>query len=184
MTPLYGGIEGGGTKFICVVGSGPGDIRAETRFPTTTPEETLGQAIDFFQQQRQCTGGWRRSVWPALGRWTPTRPRRATAASSRRPSPAGPGADVVSALEEAFGVPVGFDTDVNGAALAEWRWGAAQGCDPVLYLTIGTGIGGGALVNGQAAARADPPGDGAHSHPARPPARSLPRRLSLPWRLL
>ena len=52
-------------------------------------------------------------------------------------------------LKEAFGVPVGFDTDVNGAALAEWRWGAAQGCDPVLYLTIGTGIGGGVLVNGK-----------------------------------
>ncbi len=56
---------------------------------------------------------------------------------------------MVAPLEDAFGVPVGFDTDVNGAALAEARWGAAQGCDPVLYLTIGTGIGGGVLVNGK-----------------------------------
>ena len=56
MAEYYGGIEGGGTKFVCVVASGPDDIRAETRFPTTTPEETISRAIEFFQQEgAQCS---------------------------------------------------------------------------------------------------------------------------------
>jgi fructokinase len=55
-TPLFGGIEGGGTKFVCAIGTGPQDIRAETRFPTTTPEETLARAIDFFKQQEEKLG--------------------------------------------------------------------------------------------------------------------------------
>ena len=149
MTPLYGGIEGGGTKFICVVGGGPGDIRAETRFPTTMPRETLAQAIDFFRQQQAVHG---RLDAIGLACFGPLDPDPASPAYGRiqpTPKPGWTGADVVAPLVEAFGLPVGFDTDVNGAALAEARWGAAQGCDPVLYLTIGTGIGGGALVNGR-----------------------------------
>ena len=51
MTQLYGGIEAGGTKFVCAVGSGPDDLRDEIRFPTTTPQETIGRAIAYFQQQ-------------------------------------------------------------------------------------------------------------------------------------
>lgn len=149
MAELYGGVEGGGTKFVCAVGSGPGDIRAEVRFPTTTPEETLGKAIDFFRAQESIHGPLSalgiacfgpldpNPASPGYGRILPTPKLRWT------------GADLVSPFREAFGVPIGFDTDVNGAALGEWRWGAAQGCDPALYLTIGTGIGGGALVNGR-----------------------------------
>jgi fructokinase len=52
-------------------------------------------------------------------------------------------------MEAEFRVPIGFDTDVNGAALGEQRWGAGQGKNTILYITVGTGIGGGALVNGQ-----------------------------------
>jgi fructokinase len=145
MTPLYGGIEGGGTKFVCAVGSGPSDILAEVRFPTTTPEETLGKAIAFFKQQGElaalgvaCFGPLDPDpASPTFGRILPT------------PKPGWTNADVVGALKTGLGLPVGFDTDVNGAALAEWRWGAGRGCDPVLYLTIGTGIGGGAVVNGK-----------------------------------
>ena len=55
-TQLFGGIEGGGTKFVCAVGTGPDDIRAETRFPTTTPEETMAKAVDFFKQQEADLG--------------------------------------------------------------------------------------------------------------------------------
>lgn len=142
--PLLGGMEGGGTKFVCAVGTGPDDVRAETRFATTTPAATLAQALEFFRAHPigalgvACFGPLDpdpRS--PTYGHILPT------------PKPGWSHANVVGPLRAALGVPVAFDTDVNGAALAEWRWGAAQGCDPALYLTIGTGIGGGALVNGQ-----------------------------------
>jgi fructokinase len=145
---LFGGIEGGGTKFICAVGTGPGDVRAEMRFPTTTPQETLSRAIAFFKEQERSFGSL-----SALGVATfgPIDPRLDSPTYGKvlpTPKPGWTGADIVSALRAAFDIPIGFDTDVNGAALAEWRWGAAQGCDPVVYLTIGTGIGGGILING------------------------------------
>ena len=145
MKPLFGGIEGGGTKFVCAVGTSPDDVRAETRFPTTTPAETLGKAIEFFNQFDglsaigvACFGPLDPHLAsPTYGQILPT------------PKPGWTNADIVGTLRSALALPIVFDTDVNGAALAEARWGAAQGCDPVLYLTIGTGIGGGALVNGK-----------------------------------
>jgi fructokinase len=79
-------------------------------------------------------------------------PRPASATFGRillTPKPGWAHADIVATLRAAFGVPIAFDTDVNGAALGEWRWGAARGLDTFVYLTIGTGIGGGALVNGK-----------------------------------
>ena len=146
---LYGGIEAGGTKFVCIVGSGPDDIRAETRFPTTMPEETLQQAVDFFHQQ-QSQHGKLAAVGvasfgpldlhldsPTYGHILPT------------PKPGWTDADVVGILRTALALPVGFETDVNAAALSESRWGAGQGVDTLLYLTIGTGVGGGALANGR-----------------------------------
>lgn len=148
-TLLFGGIEGGGTKFVCAVGSGPDDLRAETRFPTTTPEETIAHALAFFQEQQAIHGALAAIGIACFG---PLDPRPASSTFGRilpTPKPGWTNADLLSPFRAAFGVPVGFDTDVNGAALAEARWGAAQGCDPVLYLTIGTGIGGGFLVNGQ-----------------------------------
>lgn len=146
---LFGGIEGGGTKFVCAVGSGPDDLRAETRFPTTTPEETIARALAFFQEQQAIHGALAAIGIACFG---PLDPRPASPTFGRilpTPKPGWTNADLVGPFRAAFGVPVGFDTDVNGAALGEARWGAAQGCDPVLYLTVGTGIGGGFLVNGQ-----------------------------------
>ncbi|HPH97848.1 MAG TPA: ROK family protein [Anaerolineaceae bacterium] len=145
MKPLFGGIEGGGTKCVCAVGSGPDDIQAETRFATTTPAETLEKAVNFFKQHEGLS---------ALGAafFGPLDPDRASPTYGRilpTPKPGWANADVVGRLRAEWDIPIGFDTDVNGAALAEWRWGAAQGEDPVIYLTVGTGIGGGALVNGQ-----------------------------------
>ena len=148
-SPLYGGIEGGGTKFVCAVGTGPDDIRAETRFPTTTPAETLQRAISFFKEQTEQIG-----PLSALGvaSFGPVDPDPASPKYGHilpTPKPGWSNADIVGPLRTALNLPVCFDTDVNGAALAEARWGAAQGCDPVLYVTIGTGIGGGILVNGK-----------------------------------
>lgn len=146
---LIGAIEAGGTKFVCSVGSGPDDLQPEIRYATTTPEESLGRAIAYFRERIAQDG-----PLAAIGVATfgPIDPHPDSADYGRittTPKPGWADTDVVGALQEAFGVPIGFDTDVNGAALAEGRWGAAQDLDTFIYLTIGTGIGGGAVVNGQ-----------------------------------
>jgi fructokinase len=148
MTTLYGGIEAGGTKFVCAVASGPGDVRAEVRFPTTTPAETIGRSIAFFQEQAA------QAPLAAIGiaAFGPVDPNPASPTFgyiTTTPKPGWANADFAGAVGRALGVPVGFDTDVNGAALGEHRWGAAQGLDTFLYLTIGTGVGGGGMVGGQ-----------------------------------
>jgi len=148
---LFGGIEGGGTKFVCAVSTEAGEILAETRFPTSTPDETLARAVDFFKEQTLILGSLAAIGVASFG---PLDPRPASATFGYilpTPKPGWAHADIVGPLRKAFDIPIAFDTDVNGAALGEWRWGAAKGLDTLIYLTIGTGIGGGALVNGQLA---------------------------------
>ncbi len=139
----YGGVEGGGTKFVCLVGTSPDDIRAETRIPTASADETLTTVVGFFADRDVDAVGVAHFGPLDLD---PTSPTYGHVISS--PKPGWSGADVVGTLGEALGVPVGLDTDVNGAALGESRWGVGQGLDPLLYVTIGTGIGGGAVING------------------------------------
>jgi fructokinase len=146
---LFGGIEGGGTKFVCAVGTGPDDIRAETRFPTTTPAETIGRAISFFQEQEKAFGRLSAVGFASFGPIDPDPVSPTYGYVLPTPKPDWSNSDVVGPLKKALNLPIGFDTDVNGAALSEARWGAAQGCNPVVYFTIGTGIGGGAVVNGK-----------------------------------
>jgi fructokinase len=146
--PIYGGIEGGGTKFICAVGTGPDDIRAEARFATTSPAETMDTAIRFFQQQEREKGPLSAIGVACFGPLDPDPGSASFGHILPTPKPGWSGADIVGPLRANFNLPIGFDTDVNGAALAEARWGAARGCNPTLYLTIGTGIGGGVLING------------------------------------
>ena len=145
---IFGGVEAGGTKFVCATGSGPDDIRGEVRFPTTTPSETLGRTIDFFKQQERDFGPLDSIGVASFGPLSPNRSAPDYGRVMSTPKPGWSNTDVVGPLVDAFGVPVGFDTDVNGAALGEWRWGAAQELDTFIYLTIGTGIGGGGLFNG------------------------------------
>jgi len=147
-SPLLGGIEGGGTKFVCAVGTGPEDIRAETRFPTTTPKETLDQAIAFFKQQELDLGALAAIGIASFGPLDPTPGSPTFGRIMPTPKPGWTNADIVSPFRAAFDIPIGFDTDVNSAALGEGRWGAGRGLDTFIYLTIGTGIGGGAVVNG------------------------------------
>jgi fructokinase len=145
---LYGGIEAGGTKFVCAVGSGPDDVRAEVRFATGAPEETISQAIAFFRQQQQDEPLTAIGV-AAFGPLDPD-PRSPTFGYiTTTPKPGWAQTNVVGPLRQVLGLPVGFDTDVNGAALGEQRWGAAQGLDTFVYLTVGTGLGGGGMVNGK-----------------------------------
>lgn len=149
MDALYGGIEAGGTKFVCAVGSGPGDVRAEVRFPTTDPDETLGRSIAFFQEQIAERGPLTAVGIAAFGPLDPNPASPTFGYITTTPKPGWANADLGGRIRQALGVPVGFDTDVNGAALGEWRWGAGQGIDNLVYFTIGTGIGGGAIVNGR-----------------------------------
>jgi fructokinase len=144
---LYGAIEAGGTKFVCAVGTGPEDLKAQARFPTTTPKETLARCIDFFRAQPKVEA-------LGIGCFGPIELRRGAPLYGHvttTPKPGWGNADIVGPLQQALGVPVAFDTDVNGAVLGEARWGAAQGLDTAVYVTIGTGIGGGALVGGRLA---------------------------------
>lgn len=149
MPPLYGGVEAGGTKFKCVIGTGPDDIRARIRVPTEDPRSTLAAVVDFFVGMGleglpvQAVG---------VGAFGPVDldPRSRTYGRiTRTPKPGWSGTDVVGSLARGVRVPVAIETDVAAAALAEHRWGAAVGLDSFVYLTVGTGIGGAALVDGR-----------------------------------
>jgi fructokinase len=146
---LYGGIEAGGTKFVCAVGTGPDDIRARARFDTTTPDETIGQAVAWLREQGNRYGGLTSVGIASFGPVDLNRQSPHYGYITTTPKPYWANTDLVGAVQNALAVPVGFDTDVTGAALAEYRWGAAQGLDVVLYITVGTGFGGGVVVNGK-----------------------------------
>lgn len=145
----YGAIEGGGTKFICAVGTGPGHIQAEARFATTNPKETLKQVVEFFQQFEKKTGKLAAIGFACFGPLDPNPDSPTYGHILPTPKPGWTNADVVGILKQSFDIPIGFDTDVNGAALGEWRWGKGQGLQTFIYLTVGTGIGGGAFVEGK-----------------------------------
>lgn len=148
MDALVGGIEGGGTKFVCALGTGPDHVVDEAVFPTTTPDETLGRVVEFFQSPRE--GMQLQAVGVASFGPIELDPGSPSYGSiTTTPKPGWQHTDIVGRLRSALGVPVGWDTDVNGAALGERRWGSGIGADPLVYLTVGTGIGGGAIVSGQ-----------------------------------
>ncbi len=146
---VFGGIEAGGTKILCVVGTGPDDIRASARFDTGDPPATLGQAVRFLRTAMD-EGVDLRAI--GVASFGPLELRRGHPRYGQiiaTPKAGWSGVDVVTPISKAFGLPVGLDTDVNGAALAEGRWGAARGLSTFVYLTVGTGIGGGAVVGGR-----------------------------------
>jgi fructokinase len=147
MARVYGAIEGGGTKFVCAVATGPHNIIARVRLDTRTPDVTIPDAIAFVREASQ--GHDLAAIGVAC--FGPIELDQSASDYGSVTTTVKPGwahTPILGPLREAFGVPVGFDTDVNGAALGEVRWGAAQGCDPAVYVTVGTGIGGGVIVNG------------------------------------
>jgi len=144
---VYGGIEGGGTKFVCAIGSGPRDLQM-TRFSTEGPEQTIAQAIGFFQSEAP-KGGLAGVGIASFGPIDPNPDSKQFGYVTTTPKPGWAHTDFAGLVHRALGVPVGFDTDVNVAALGEHRWGNAQGLDTFIYLTVGTGIGGGGMVNGR-----------------------------------
>lgn len=143
---LFGGIEAGGTKFVCAVGTGPDDIRAVERFPTTTPDETIGRVTAFFRAQPEPVAAIGIGSFGPVD-LDPASPTYGTITST--PKPGWRNTRLLARLREALGVKAGFETDVNAAALGEYRWGAGRGLDTFIYLTIGTGIGGGGMLAGR-----------------------------------
>jgi fructokinase len=146
MKRLYGGIEAGGTKFVCAIGTGPDDLLAIETIPTTTPAETFAQVIRFFRSASKPLAAI------GIGSFGPVdlHPESPTYGYiTSTPKPGWAHTDFAGAIRQESGLPVVFDTDVNAAALGEHRWGAAQELDTFIYLTIGTGIGGGGLVGGK-----------------------------------
>jgi fructokinase len=145
--PVFGGVEAGGTKFVCAIGTGPDDVRARAVIPTTAPGETMAAAVEFFASH---AGVPVAAIGIASFGPIDLDPRSPTfGCITTTPKRGWSDTDVVGPFRARLSVPVGFDTDVNGAAVAEHRWGAARGLGTVVYLTVGTGIGGGALVGGR-----------------------------------
>lgn len=145
--PLIAGVELGGTKCICILASGPDDVRDEVRVGTTTPDETL-PAVRAVLERWQAAHGFAAVGIGAFGPLDldPTSADHGRIVST--PKPGWSGADVLG-LAAGLGVPTALDTDVTGAALAEGLWGAAQGLDSWAYVTVGTGIGVGSIVDGR-----------------------------------
>jgi fructokinase len=144
---LYGGIEAGGTKFVCGIGTGPDDLKTE-RFPTTTPTETLTHAIEFFREYSD--GQQLAAVGIASFGFLDLNTSSSTFGSvTLTTKPGWSNTDISGIIQHALNVPVAIDTDVNGAALGEYRFGSAKDKDNFIYLTIGTGIGGGGMINGK-----------------------------------
>jgi fructokinase len=141
---VYGGIEGGGSKWVCAIGAGPDEIRATETIRTTTPDETIEHAARFFERDGSVGAVGIGSFGPVDA--NPSSPTWGHITTT--PKPGWANTDVGGAIRRRLGVPVAFDTDVNAAAVGEHAFGAARGLDTFLYITVGTGIGGGGLTNG------------------------------------
>ncbi len=142
---LYGGVEAGGTKFVCAVGDGHGGLTHFIRFATTTPEETLERVVRFFQTLPQLP------LAIGVGTFGPAdlHPGSPTYGFvTTTPKPGWAMTDIVGTLRKRLGLPVGLALDVGTALLGEAAFGAAAGTRQPLYLTVGTGIGGALLVSG------------------------------------
>jgi len=141
---IFCSIEVGGTKFVCAVGDNNGQIFEKVQFPTTTSEETMEQVIEFFSRFNLRAIG--------LGSFGPCDVNSESITYgyiTSTPKLSWRGYPILKTLEESFNIPIGFSTDVNAAALGEVTFGAAKGLDSCLYITVGTGIGAGAVLGGK-----------------------------------
>lgn len=141
---IVGAIEAGGTKFVCAVGDQDNWVIERVSFPTTTPEETLAHVFAFFDKYAVEAIG--------IGSFGPIEVNPASAEYGfilSTPKLAWKNYDFIGAMKRRYNIPLGWTTDVNVAALGESTLGAAKGLANMLYLTVGTGVGGGAIVGGR-----------------------------------
>lgn len=139
-----GGIEAGGTKMVCAIGNEHGEIMSKIVIPTKTPEKTIPNIIEFFQPE-----GIEALGIGCFGPIDLNRKSDTYGFITNTPKLAWRNYNIVKAFKEALDIPVGFDTDVNGAALGEATWGAAKDCEVSIYITIGTGVGVGVCIDGK-----------------------------------
>jgi len=143
--PLYGAVEAGGTKFVLAVGTAGGEVVASHRLPTTTPAETLAAASAWFAAQPQLAAIGVGSFGPVdLAEGSPQ-----WGHITRTPKPGWSDCDIAGHFARTCAVPIGFDTDVNAAALGEYLHGAGTAGEDLAYVTVGTGIGGGLVIGGR-----------------------------------
>lgn len=138
-----GAIEAGGTKIVCGIGNEQGHIEKRISFPTESPDIVFNKIVDFFKNESIDALG--------VGTFGPIDVNRNSSTYGHITSTPKPGwnnVDVLGRLKAHFNVPIGFDTDVNGAALGEAKWGSAKGLKSCVYYTVGTGVGVGVYVEG------------------------------------
>jgi len=149
---LLGGVELGGTKCVCVIGMGPDDVRMRRQIPTgTSPNTTLRCIAEALQEGIAQHGPIAALGIASFGPVDLSRGSSTYGHIRKTAKPYWSNVPVAPPLAREFGVPTGFDTDVNAAALAEGRWGAARGLQDFAYVTIGTGVGVGLVVGGRPA---------------------------------
>ncbi|WP_340680463.1 ROK family protein [Paraglaciecola sp.] len=144
----YAVIEAGGTKFNCAIVDANRTIYAQTRINTSTPDETIAQTIDFFKQQMLAGYVFKQLGLACFGPLDLAKKSKTYGCITATPKLHWSNTPIVTMLEQALKCKVYLDTDVNAAALAEYRWGAAQGTSVSIYITVGTGVGGGVVING------------------------------------
>lgn len=147
--PIYAGIDAGGTEFKCLVARGPDQVLAHTKVPVTYPGATLDACRDFFLAAQAEHGPFAALGIASFGPVDLRRDSPTYGFITSTPKPNWTDTDLVGYFQRALGLPIRFDTDVNGALMAERRWGAAQGMENAIYVTVGTGIGAGVMVDGR-----------------------------------
>jgi fructokinase len=146
---LYGCIEAGGTKFVAGIVAAPGDIRETARFDTNSPDETIGATIAWLKSAQERHGTLSAIGIASFGPLELDRKVSNWGYITATTKTGWSNSDFGGRVARELRLPVGFDTDVNGAALAESRWGVGQDQPACVYITIGTGIGGGAIIDGK-----------------------------------
>jgi fructokinase len=149
MPNYYALIEAGGTKFNCAIADDNRNLLVQDRFDTTTPEETTAAVIDFFVQQQDNGYDFDKLGLACFGPLDLNPHSTSFGNITSTPKPNWSNVDIKSQLEKALNCVVTIDTDVNAAALAEYKWGASQNTDVNVYVTVGTGVGGGVVINGK-----------------------------------
>lgn len=143
---LFGSIEAGGTKFICAVGDEDYRVKDQVSIPTKTPEETLGKVVEYFKQHDVEAIG--------IASFGPIEIRKSSPKYgyiTKTPKPGWQDTDVVGVIKEAFNVPISWTTDVNGSAYGEYIMSTLSNekIESLVYYTVGTGVGGGAVIDGE-----------------------------------